>query len=72
MHIEIQKRDTGWFVRCGERWEDRLDTGEALYCVARLMITGKTPYLKNGLEHALWDGKYGYYGPALLAEKVAP
>jgi len=70
MKIELEKRDIGWFVRYGERWEDRLCLDEALGVVASIMYTGHAPYLKNGLEHALWDAKYGSYDdPPLLTER---
>jgi hypothetical protein len=65
VRIELEKLSTGWFVRCGERWEDRLTLDEALGAVASLMLTGRAPYLKNDVEHALWDLHYGYWQPQL-------
>lgn len=59
MKIELEKTDTGWCVRYGELWDDRLCLDEALGSVASLMFTGKSPYLKNDLQHALWNMKYG-------------
>ena len=58
MKIIIEKLETGWLVRWGELWEDRLTRGEALEAVATIILTGKAPYLKNDLQHFLWNLQY--------------
>lgn len=58
MKIELEKTETGWLVRYGELWEDSLSLDEALGCVASIMFTGKAPYLKNDLQHFLWNIHY--------------
>ena len=70
MKIELEKHESfGWKVRYGDYWEDRLTLDEALGCVASIMFTGKAPYLKNPIEHALWDLRYDP-GPPLLTENA--
>jgi hypothetical protein len=59
MYIELESTEHGWYVRCGELWDDHLTRGEALEVVANLILTGKAPYLKTDLQHALWNLKYG-------------
>ena len=66
--IELEKREIGWFVRWGELWEDRLMLDEALGAVASIMFTGKAPYLRNDLQHALWNLHYGYPGPPQITD----
>jgi hypothetical protein len=58
MKIIIEKLETGWLVRWGELWEDRLTHGEALETVASIIFTGKAPYLKTDLQHFLWNLQY--------------
>jgi hypothetical protein len=67
--IELEKLETGWLVRWGELWEDRLCLDEALGVVASIMYTGRAPYLKNELQHALWNLHYCVF-PNLLPEKA--
>jgi hypothetical protein len=57
--IVIEKTEQGWLVRSGERWEDSLDTGEALYCVANLLLKGDGPYLRTQAQHDAWNDRYG-------------
>lgn len=58
MKIEIEKREGGWFIRCGLLSADMLQWDEALGVVASLMLTGKGHYLKTDWENGLWDMKY--------------
>jgi hypothetical protein len=57
--ISITKDEHGWTVRCGDRYEHQLDTGEALYCVANLLLNGDGPYLRTQAQHDAWDAAYG-------------
>ena len=65
--IELEKLETGWLVRWGHLSEDHLMLDEALGVVASIMFTGHAPYLKNPIEHILWDSKWNP-GPPLLTE----
>lgn len=51
--IEITHNEqTGWTVRQGDRYEDHMDKGEALYCVASLLLCPQTvPYLRTFEQH---------------------
>lgn len=68
IRIELEKQETGWLVRYGYLWEDRLCLDEALGCVASIMFTGRAPYLKNEWEHVIWNLKYD--PPKLLPERA--
>jgi hypothetical protein len=70
MKIELEKLETGWRVRWGQLWEDRLCLDEALGCVASIMFTGHAPYLKNELQHFLWNARYGDI-QHLLTEEIS-
>lgn len=65
MKIELEKQETGWLVRWGDLWEDSLCLDEALGVVASIMFTGRAPYLKNAVQHAIWDAKYGSHPPQI-------
>lgn len=67
--IELEKREYGWYVRSGELWCEELTGGEALEVVASIILTGRAPYLRNDLQHFLWNSRYGI-GPKLLTESV--
>jgi len=69
MKIELEKHEFGWSVRYGHLTEDHLMLDEALGTVASIMFTGKAPYLKNPMQHFLWDIHYNP-GPPLLTEHV--
>jgi hypothetical protein len=61
MYIELEYTpDAGWFVRYAEIWDDHLTSGEALEVVASLIFTGKAPYLRTDLQHALWNLRHGW------------
>jgi len=71
IRIVLEKQDNGWLVRYGEFWEDRLCLDEALGCVASIMFTGHAPYLKNELQHYLWNSRYAPNDlPKLLPERA--
>lgn len=69
MKIELEKSESGWLVRYGDYWEDHLQLDEALGTVASIMFTGHAPYLKNPIQHFLWNAHYNP-GPPLLTENA--
>ncbi len=61
MTITIDNLAIGWRVTCADRWEDGLDSGEALWVVANLLIKpdGTAPFLRTAEQHAAWEAKHG-------------
>jgi hypothetical protein len=56
--ISIEKDDRGYTVRSGDRWEDHLDAGEALWCVVSIMTGKGTAFLQTKEQHDAWNAKY--------------
>ena len=70
LKIELERTPgQGWLVRYGDFWEDHLTIDEALGSVASIMFTGRGMFLKNPIEHFLWDSHYNP-GPPQLPEKA--
>ena len=75
MKIEIEKSDIGWKVIAGDRYEDGLDSGEALWCVANILVrpSGDTvPFLRTAEQHAAWDAKFAPKLPLKEWQKTLP
>lgn len=53
-----ESRQGGWTVRVGEMYAENLTAGEALETVARWLLTGKAPYLRDPITNAIWDLRY--------------
>lgn len=62
--VTISRDDFGHTVRCGDRYENHLDPGEALFVVASLLLNApRVPYLRTAAAHAAHDAAIGM-GPA--------
>lgn len=52
MKIELEEHGENlWTVRCDDRWNDKLCTDEALWCVASILCTGAAKFLMTTEEH---------------------
>lgn len=51
--------ETTWTVRCGDRYESHLDSGEVLWAIVHILKREPAPFLRTAEEHAKWNFKYG-------------